>query len=148
MPENLLLNPNIVQVQPSDAHETLLDSVPAFQDPDDLIFGLPLSIYNYQVTFSTPFPLMAGAQYWVGVIALMPMDAGFDWYRTVGTGGDNLSFQLSSFSTIKLDFDTVFTLYAADAHSAPEPRSFIFLAAGLIVCAVRIPSLGRQGGRA
>ena len=134
-PGSLLDPPNVVRASPSEAHETLVGSIADFVDPDDFILGpLPLTIYDYQVTFSTPVHLPAGQQYWLGIFAFMPDNAEFDWYRTVGHGPDSFSWQVGNLGMSGLHFDTTFALYGTtDVSSVPEPRSFALLGATLVL---------------
>ena len=144
-PGSLLDPPNIVRASPSGAHETLVGSIPDFVDPDDFIFGpLPLTIYDYQVTFSTPVHLSAGQQYWLGIFAFLPENAEFDWFRTVGHGPDSFSWQVSNLGMLGLNFDTTFALYeTTDVGSVPEPRSLALFGTALIL----IPALGRRASQ-
>jgi hypothetical protein len=132
-PGTILDPPNIVTATPSEAHETLVGFIPGFVDPADFIFGpLPLTIYDYQVTFSTPVHLSAGQQYWLGIVAFMPDNAGFDWFRTVGAGPDSFSWQVSNLGMSPLNFDTTFALFGTqDVSSAPEPAT-IWLIGGAL----------------
>src|SRR5215471_2239381 len=124
-PGSILDPPNMVSASPSEAHETLVGSIPDFVDPDDFIFGpLPLTIYDYQVTFSTTVRLSAGQQYWLGIVAFMPDNAGFDWFQTVGRGPDSFSWQVSNLGMLPLNLDTTFALFGTqDVNSAPEPAT-------------------------
>jgi len=134
-PGTILDPPNIVRASPSEAHETLVGSIPDFSDPDDFIFGpLPVTIYDYQVTLSTPVHLLAGQQYWLGIVAFMPDNAEFDWFRTVGQGPDNFSWQVSNLGMLSLNFDTTFSLSGTtDVSSVPEPRPWALLGTSLIL---------------
>lgn len=138
-PGSLLDPPNIVRASPSEAHETLVGSIPNFVDPADFIFGpLPLTIYDYQVTFSTGVHLSAGQQYRLGIFAFLPDNAGFDWFRTVGQGPDSFSWQVSNLGMLPVSFDTTFALSGStEVSSVPEPRSWILPGTGLILVLTR-----------
>jgi hypothetical protein len=141
-PGSILDPPNIVRASPSEAHETFLGSIPDFVDPDDFIFGpLPLAIYDYRVAFSTPVHLSTGQQYWLGIFAFMPDNAGFDWFRTVGQGPDNFSWQVSNWVCSASISIQTFALYGTtDVGSVPEPRSLALLGTALVL----IPGLCRR----
>ena len=143
-PGSLLDPPNIVRASPSGAHETFVGSIPDFVDADDFIFGpLPLTIYDYQVTFS-PVHLSAGQPYWLGIFAFMPDNAGFDWFRTVGQGPDSFSWQVSNLGMLGFNLDTTFALYGTtDVSSVPEPRSLALLGTSLLL----IPALRRRASQ-
>lgn len=148
-PGNLLVPPNNLTVTPAEAHETFVDFLPGFSDPDDLLFsgGNGLFIYNYRVDFSTPVHLEAGQQYWLGLSAFLPIDStGFDWLVPVGTGGNGASVSLSgSGDPFPLHFDTNFALYSADTASTPEPAPLTTV--GLAIVFLFVVS-GRRSRRA
>src|SRR5215471_20253291 len=105
-PGSLLDPPNLVTASPSEAHETLVGSIPDFVDPDDFIFGpLPLTVYDYQVTFS-PVHLSAGQPYWLGIFAFMPDNDRFDWFRTVGQVPIVFSWQVGNLGMLGFNLDT------------------------------------------
>jgi hypothetical protein len=141
---NLLDPPNIVYATPLEAHETLVDVLHDFSDPEDFFFHSTVFIYDYEVDLATPLLLAADTQYWLGIYADLPIDAQFDWYRMVGAGGDGSTRDLFEDGQLVRPFDAAFELDTADAVTAPEPASLTLLSAGLIACCFKIRR--RRGG--
>jgi hypothetical protein len=132
------LNGFPLEVSPSMAHETFLDTSTAVNIEGEIPSSS--SNYGYQVNFSVPVQLASGEYFLTIVPQLSSSDP--DWSFDAGTGGDGISQGLNP--TLLDNFDLAFTFNGTPTANVPEPSSLLLLGLGLaLVClrAVRVRHL-------
>jgi hypothetical protein len=93
-------------------------------------FGDPAYSYSDPIDFTAT----AGTEYWISIVAAVPLSAG-DWSWESGTGGDGYSYQNFFGATTAIQVDEAFDLNTPSS-AVPEPASAALLGVGLAMLAL------------
>jgi hypothetical protein len=105
------------------------DAGQTFLQNDSPPFNNPTYSYTDPITFTAT----GGTEYWVSIVAAVPLSAS-DWVWESGTGGDGYSYQTLFGTTNEILVDEAFSLNSPSAVPEPSMLFFIFPALlGLVV---------------
>ena len=118
---------------PTQAHETLVGVA------DPLFLGEPIavSVYNYQVSYATPFTVAAGT--YALVLETTIPDETTAWFWDGGTAGDGGSFIFGGGANLPQNFDLAFSVLGTTIPApTPEASSIVLLSTGLACVATGV----------